>query len=133
MVSPGITNDFKLAILEGVHQPGDVYMLALYMDDLTEQTSVYTAAGEIQGQGYKAGGTPLAGRQSVLSGNVGLLTWADAVWPIATIAARAALVYNRSKDNRTVAVLDLGKVVTSTNGPFSVLMPPIESALVQIG
>lgn len=135
MIRAAVANDFKLAILEGVHQPQDTYMMALYNQsaDLNEETLAYTPTGEVQGPGYKPGGLVLTGRATGLSGSVGLLTWANPVWPNSTLAARGALVYNLSKSNRAVAVIDLGKVVTSTNGEFTVNMPPIQDALIQIG
>jgi hypothetical protein len=45
------------------------------------------------------------------------------VWPGSTIRARGALVYNFSRDNRAVAVLDFGAEVASTNDKFTVTLP----------
>ena len=137
MILQGPTNDFKLAILEGVHAPTDTYMIALYTQDadLTELTSAYTTRGEVEAPGYRAGGQALTQRVAMLDGAVAVLSWGHVVWERATMAARAALVYNLSKNNRAVAVIDLGRVVTSTNAPFVVELPPptAQDALIRIG
>jgi hypothetical protein len=125
MIVAGLSRSFLTDILMGVHQPTDVYRIALYTRaaDLTRETPAYTAQGEVIAPGYSAGGLVLLGYNVLRDADAAVLDFADPVWPNATITARAALIYNFSKDNRAVVVLDLGKDVTSTNGSFTVTLP----------
>jgi hypothetical protein len=129
----GLTNACKLDLVNGVHQPGDVYMVALYdaSATLNAHTEVYTKEGEVKGQGYVAGGTAAPGYKSSLQGaraevNLG----ASLSWKNATIRARHALVYNKSKGNRAITVLDLGQETASTNGNWDMDLP---AAVIWIG
>lgn len=137
VIIQGICSSFLLECLQGVHAPADEYRIALYTHDATLllETTVYTAAKEVVGQGYAAGGQALTGYLSLLESGVALLDWDDPVWQLASITARAALIYNFSKGNRAVAVLDLGQDFTSTNGSFTVTLPEPTptTALIRIG
>lgn len=125
MIVPGTVNTFLLEILQGIHQPTDVYRLALYTKDadLSPDTEGYTTEGEVFGQGYGAGGLTLSAFQAALEDRMASIDWADPTWPNATITARAGLIYNYSKGNRAVVVLDFGENVSSTNGSFMVTLP----------
>lgn len=111
--------------------------MALYTRDATliPETVSYTAAKEVVGQGYTAGGQALTGYLSILESGVALLDWDDPIWLRATITARAALIYNFSKENRALAVLDLGSDFISTNGNFTVTLPEPTptTAIIRIG
>lgn len=137
MITQAVVSSFLLEILQGVHTPQDTYRFALYTDaaQLTEATRVYVTRHEVVGAGYHAGGLTLSGYTSKLEGGVAFLDWDDPVWYNSTIAARAGLIYNYSKQNRAVAVLDLGKTYVSTNGSFTVTLPEANAldALIRIG
>lgn len=127
MISSAWVAGAKRDFLMGVHQPGDVYMLALYSAnaDLNAATEVYTTRGEVKGKGYTAGGKKLSGYVCETEGSSAFLTWTDAVrWRPATITARGALVYNASRENKALAVLDFGEEFRSTNGLWELEMPP---------
>ena len=53
-----VTDSYKQDILNGVHQPGDTYMVALYTSSatLSKSTTAYTTSNETSGTGYTAGG-----------------------------------------------------------------------------
>lgn len=118
-------NSFKQEILAGIHQAGDTYLIALYTSaaTLSKATTVYTVAHEVVGAGYVAGGQVLAGYTPQLFADTAVVDWTSPVWPGSTITARGALVYNASRGNRAVAVLDFGTDITSTAGPFTVSFP----------
>lgn len=141
MIVQGLVNSFKLEMLDGLHRASHDYRIALYAEraNLSPETTAYVTLGEVpssdaQGNptGYKAGGLLLSGRQSKLVGGIALATWDNPVWPNASITARAGLIYNASVSNKAVAVVDLGKNFTSTNGDFRVTFPAFtpESALI---
>lgn len=117
----------KADVLRGVHQPGDRYMLALYSPSavLSPYTEEYTKQDEVTGKNYRAGGAPLQGYSVDIEGVAAVMSWSrPTVWPNATITARYGLVYNASKGNRALLVVEVadehGRPVTSTNGNFKV-------------
>lgn len=133
-----MATSFKSEILSAVHAAADVYKIALYIAsaNLGAGTAVYTAVGEVAaGGGYAAGGMVLTGRAVVVDGVVAILDFDDAVWAAATITARGALIYNSSKGNKAVAILDFGTDKVSTAADFTVAMPPATATegIVRIG
>ena len=120
-----LTNSFKQQTLEGVHDfTVDTFKIALYVStaDLSATTTVYVTSGEVVGTGYTAGGVVLTGATVQLSGSTAYVDFDNATWNPANFTARGALIYNASKGNKAVAVLDFGAdKTTSTN--FVVQMP----------
>ena len=118
-------------LLGGVHDlDTDTIKIALYTSDATlgASTTAYSSTNEITGDGYTAGGLTLTSPVISTDGTTGLVDFADATWTEATITARGALVYNASKSNKALAVLDFGSDKTSTDGNFTVVMPPAAAA-----
>ena len=134
-VTQGPTLQFKLDMLNGVHQPGDTYKIALYnasSANLNKNTTTYSTTGEVAGVGYTAGGKELAGRTVALSGDIAYLDFDDPVWPSATITADSASIYNASRSNKVLGSFTF-TVGSSTNGNFTVQMPtPGSSAAIRI-
>ena len=138
MITQALCTAYKADVLRGLHQPGDQYRIALYAVDavLSAATEAYTSVGEVGGVGYAPGGQDLQGFTVAVKGASAILDWAeDPVWPVATVTARGALIYNASRMDRAVVVLDFGEDVTSTNGPFRVVFPPATgaSAVIRLG
>lgn len=124
----GVSVAAKEAFLKGEFQPGDVYKIALYSSsaNLSPMTQTYTTTGEVTGQNYIKGGQVLEGYQCGVDGVTACITWAKSpVWRNATINARGAVIYNASKKNKVVLVLDFGQDVISTNGNWTFPMPPL--------
>ena len=121
-----MVTSFKAEILGGVQDlDTDVIKIALYTSaaSLDATTTVYTTSNEVVGAGYTAGGNTLASPTISTSGTTAFVDFADSSWVTATITARGALIYNSSKANRAIAVLDFGSDKTSTSGTFTVQMP----------
>lgn len=113
--------------LAGLHQPGDPYHVALYRGDaeLGPETEAYTERGEVFAPpAYQPGGKALTGYTRGRDGGVAWLSWANPLWPVATITAAAALIYNPARSRRAIAVFDFGGDVVSVSGPFRVEFPP---------
>lgn len=128
---------FKTELLRGVHHLlDDRLRIALYRPeaDLGAETAFYTPSCEVEGEGYAAGGQPLTGAQLLTEGRVAMVTFDDSVWPDSSIAARGALLYNQTCEQRAIAVLDFGVTRVSNRGEFRVRMPPARpgSALIRI-
>ena len=125
-IVPGVCTSYLAEILSGLHQPTDQYCLALYgtLAELSPQTQRYTAGGEVSGDGYTAGGMQIAGFRASRNGNTAYLAFDPPSWIDATVSSRGGLIYNRSRENRAVCVLDFGKMVKSTSGLFITYLPP---------
>lgn len=136
-ISQSMCSSFKEQILLGEHDlQTDVIKLALYTSaaTLNAATTAYSTSNEVTGTGYTAGGNTLAGATVSLSGTTAFVDFSDTVWVNATITARGALMYNSSKSNKAIAVLDFGADKTSTAGNFTVQFPTNDasSAIVRI-
>lgn len=117
------TTSFKRELYEAVHNfTTDTFKIALYTAsaDLNAATTAYSATNEVTGTGYTAGGIALTGVTIGSSGYTAYVNFANAAFG-ASVTARCALIYNSSKANRSVAVLDFGSDKTSTS--FTVTMP----------
>lgn len=121
----GLCSSFKQESWLGIHDlDTDTLKLALYISaaDLGPSTTVYTTTSEVTGGGYVAGGVVLLNPQVLLSGTTAYFTCDNPVWTGVNFVARGGLIYNASKADRAIAVLDFG--ADKTAGPnFSVQIP----------
>jgi len=111
-------NVFKTGLMSGAFDfSTEQFYIALYTNaaTLNENTTEYTATGEVVATGYAAGGralqvttTPTTGA----SGNIAYISFADVTWESA-LTARGALIYKPGV-NGAVCVLDFGNDKTST-------------------
>ena len=118
------TTSFKKELYQAIHDLStDTIKIALYTGnaDLNEATTVYSSTNEVSGTGYTAGGQVMTGVAISSSGYVAYVNWANVSWT-AALTARCALIYNASKGNKSVAVLDFGADKTSTT-TFTITMP----------
>lgn len=134
-ITQALCTSFKVEILQGIHNftasTGDVFKLALYTSsaNLDATTTVYTSSNEVANSGtYTAGGGTLTNITPTSSGTTAFLDFADISFTSATITARGALIYNSSKSNRAVAVLDFGSDKISTTGTFTVQFPTADAS-----
>jgi hypothetical protein len=119
------TTSFKAELYEGIHNLlTDTLKLALYTAEanLDESTTVYTSANEITGTGYSAGGNVVTGAAISSSGYTAWVTFNNVLWVPAAFTTRCALLYNVTRGNKSIAVLDFGSDKTCTN-TFTVTMP----------
>lgn len=137
-ISQAMCSSFKQQILLGEHDMDtDVIKIALYTSSATlgASTTVYTTSDEVaNGNGYTTGGNTLTGATVNLSGTTAFVDFSDTTWAASTITARGALIYNSSKSNKAIAVLDFGGDKTSTNGNFTIQFPTNDasSAIIRI-
>jgi len=129
------TTSFKVEALQAIHNFGptspDTFKIALYTSaaSIGAGTTVYTITGEVSGSGYTAGGNTLSVSTSPTSGNntsgvpTAYVSFTNTSWANSTLTARGALIYNASKDNRAVAVLDFGSNKTTNNDTFTIIFP----------
>ena len=125
MITHGIALEAKKALITGVHQPGDDYRIALYSASakIGPNTKAYTTEGEIKGMGYTAGGVALKGHRTGIIGKNAFITFDDVVLKSATFAAAGAMIYNASKGNAALCVLNLGAERHVYDGAFELKFP----------
>ena len=119
------TTSFKAELYQAIHNLlTDTLKLALYTAEanLDASTTVYTTANEITGTGYSAGGNVVTGVTINTSGYTAWVTFNNVLWVPAAFTTRCALLYNASKANRSIVVLDFGSDKTCIN-TFEVQMP----------
>jgi|TARA_R100000084_G_C4631071_1_gene138382 hypothetical protein len=126
-ISSGIAVKFKEDSLKGLHDfTSAEFKIALYTSvaSLSNGTSVYITSGQVaNGNGYATGGKVVTVTSVTVDGTVGIVNFNNVSWTSATFTARGCLIYNATKSNKTVAVIDFGGDKTATNGTFTVQMP----------
>ena len=118
------TTSFKAECWQAIHDLlTDTLKIALYTGDATldQSTTVYTTTDEITGDGYTAGGLVLTNVTLGTDGFTVYVDFDDPTWAGA-LTARYALIYNSSKADRSVAVLDFGADKTSVVA-FTIQLP----------
>lgn len=131
-IQQGLCSSFKQESWLGIHDlDTDTLKIALYTAaaDLGPSTTAYnvTTAGQVTGTGYTAGGVTLTNVQVLLSGTTAYATFNNPVWTAASFVCRGALIYNSTKANRAIAVLDFGADKTA-NGTFTIQLPAATAA-----
>lgn len=118
------TTSFKKELYQAIHNfDTDTFKIALYTAaaDLNAATTVYSNTNELPtANGYVQGGIILTGVTIGSDGYTAYVNFANAAFG-AAVTARCALIYNYSKANRSVAVLDFGSDKTSAS--FTITMP----------
>lgn len=131
MITTATAATLRAGLLNGVHQPADVYKAALiktgHVGDFDAATANYSALGTDEvpnGAGYTTGGQVLTGRDLVEDGDVTILDFSNPTWDPATIAADGMLLYNSTRGGAALAVVAFSNApVVSTNGPFVGALP----------
>jgi hypothetical protein len=119
------TTSFKSQLYQGVHDlTTDQLYVALYTGfaNLNADTTIYSATNEVAASSsYTTGGQLLTGVTLNTYGYTAYVNFNNVVWTGTAITARCALIYNASKGNKSIAVLDFGSDKTQTN--FTITMP----------
>jgi len=135
MISQTLTTSFKTQLLTATHDftpsTGDVFKMALYLPtaSIGADTTVYTATGEITGTGYTAGGITITTIAPTSTGTTAFVSFTTATFTgLVNSSIAGALIYNSSKSNKTVAVLDFGSAKISTAAvPLVITFPTAAS------
>lgn len=126
MITQTQTTSFKAELYEGIHNLlTDNIKIALYNAnaDLGADTTAYTATNEITGTNYTATGQTLTGATVSSSNGVAYVSFNNVSWASASFTCRGALIYNATKANRSIAVLNFGSDKTVTNNTFTIAFP----------
>jgi hypothetical protein len=134
----GLTTSFKVDILNGRQNiASDTLKMSLYTAyaTLNEDTTAYVSDNEITGTGYTVGGNQLSNVTIQSGSNTVFVSFDNLTWNPAEFTTRGALIYNATKSNASIAVLDFGSdKIQAGNNTFTVVFPPdtASSALIRI-
>ena len=120
------TTSFKAELYQAIHDLlTDTLKIALYTGNATlnADTTAYSTTNEVTGTGYTAGGIVITGVTVNSSGYTAYVSFNNPSWPTASFTTRAALIYNASKANRSIAVLDFGADKTVSGTTFTITLP----------
>jgi hypothetical protein len=137
MITAGLTTSFKEQLLLGVHDfSADVLKIALYGSaaNLGPDTTIYSSTDEVSSAGYSAGGAVLL-NVTVSSGlQTGYISFTNPIWLATTFTVRGALMYNYTKANKSIAVLNFGTDQTTLGQNFEIQLPANqpETAVIRI-
>jgi len=125
MITQTATTSFKSDILQGLQALGtDTIKLALYTGDasLNADTTAYTTVGEVVGTGYTAGGKTCTNVTVNSLNGVAYVSFDNLTWTSSAFTCRGALIYNSSKSDKSIAVLNFGSDKTCSS-TFTVTLP----------
>lgn len=137
MISAGLVTSFKGQLLLGQHDLlNDVIKIALYdsLAVLGPQTTVYTSTGEVSSAGYTAGGQVLLNPVVGSANGAGYASFDDPIWYATTFTVRGALIYNFTKGNKAIGVLNFGLDQVTLTQEFKIQFPAAnpETALIRV-
>ena len=137
MIVAGLTNSFKEQLLLGEHDlVADTLKIALYTSAavLGPDTTIYTSVGEVSSPGYVAGGEVLVNVTVALANGVAYASFDNPTWIATTFSPRGALIYNFSKGNKSIGVLNFGIDQTTLSQNFQIQLAPNnpDTALIRI-
>ena len=130
------TTSFKAELYEGIHDLiDDTIKIALFNAnaDLLASTTAYSTNQEVTGTGYTAGGNTLTGATVRSSGTTAFVSFDNTTWSGASFTCRGALIYNSSKADRSVAILNFGSDKIVANGTLTIEFPnnDVNSAIIR--
>jgi hypothetical protein len=136
-ITTAMCTSFKQELLGGIHDlDTDSIKLALikaspagtYGAATTNYSDVTGNSDEASGTNYSAGGQVLDGATISVSGTTALVDFTDEVFADVTVSTDGCIIYNASKDNRAIAVIDFGGTVSATAGDLTIEFPTADAS-----
>ena len=142
-ITTAMCASFKQELLGGIHDlDTDTLKMALiqatptgtYGASTTNYSDVTGDSDEATGTNYTAGGQTLDGATISLDGTTAIVDFTDEVFTNVTVSTAGCLIYNSSKANRAVCVIDFGGTVSATAGDLTIQFPTADatSAIIRI-
>jgi hypothetical protein len=126
MITQTVTTSFKYDCYTAQQDLStDTLKMALYtaQANLNADTQAYTSDYEVSSLNYTAGGIVLTGVTVTTSGTTVYLSFNNPTWNSVSFTCRGALIYNLTKSNKSIAVLNFGSDKTVSNNNFTVVLP----------
>lgn len=136
-ITTAMCTSFKQELLGGTHDlDTDVLKLALikaspagtYGAATTNYSDVTGNSDEASGTNYSAGGQNLDGATISTNGTTAIVDFTDEVFADVTVSADGCIIYNSSKANRAIAVIDFGGTVSATAGDLTIEFPVADAS-----
>ena len=136
-ITTAMCTSFKSELLGGTHDlDTDTIKLALikaspsgtYGAATTNYSDVTGNSDESSGTGYTAGGQNLDSATIAVDGTTATVDFADEVFADVTTSADGCIIYNSSKSNRAIAVIDFGGTVSATAGDLTIEFPTADAS-----
>jgi hypothetical protein len=125
MIVQTLTTSFLVDMFEGLQSlTTDTIKMALYTADanLNANTTAYASTSEVTSANYTAGGAVCTNVTVNQSGGTVYVNFDNVSWSNVSFTCRGALIYNATKSNKSIAILNFGS--DKTAGPnFVVTMP----------
>jgi len=131
-ITTAMCTSFKQELLGGTHDMDtDVIKLALikatptgtYGTATTNYSDVTGNSDEASGTNYDTGGQVLDGATIGTSSTTAYVDFTDEVFEDVTVSADGCIIYNSSKSNRAICVIDFGGTVSATAGDLTIEFP----------
>jgi hypothetical protein len=127
VITQTVTTSFKYqSATAGQNLASDTLKLALYTANanLTASTTAYTTSSEVVGTGYTAGGKTLTNVTVNYDSSNGVvyISFDNLIWTPASFTCRGALIYNTTRANASIAILNFGSDKTCTTS-FQITLP----------
>jgi len=126
MITQTVTTSFKYDCYTAQQNLStDTLKMALYtaQANLNAETQAYTSNYEVSSPNYTAGGVVLTGVTVNTSGTTVYLSFTNPTWNSVSFTCRGALIYNLTKSNKSIAVLNFGSDKTVSNSSFTIVLP----------
>jgi hypothetical protein len=136
-ITTAMCTSFKQELLGGIHDlDTDTIKLALIKDSpvgtygaaTTNYSDVTGNSDEASGTNYTTGGQNLDGASISVSGTTAFLDFTDEVFSNVTVSADGCILYNSSKANRAICVIDFGGTVSATAGDLTIQFPAADAS-----
>lgn len=131
-ITAAVCTSYKKELLDGLHQGSaagaaaavDTFKMALYTSSATldRTNTAYTATNEVSnsGTGYTTGGNTIGAPTVGSLGAWAFITFPDVVFSTVTLTTRGAMIYNSTRSNKSVGILDFGADKSPSNADFTV-------------
>lgn len=126
MITQTLTTSFKYDCYTAQQNLStDTLKMALYtaQANLNASTTAYASDYEVSSPNYTAGGIVLTGVTVSVSDTIVYVSFTNPTWNSVSFTCRGALIYNSTKSNKSIAVLNFGSDKTVSNNNFTVILP----------
>ena len=136
-ITTAMCASFKQELLGGTHDlDTDILKMALikasptgtYGASTTNYSTVTGNSDEASGTNYTTGGQTLDGATVSLSGTTAIVDFTDEVFSNVTVSSDGCIIYNSSKSDRAICVIDFGGTVSATAGDLTIQFPTADAS-----
>lgn len=136
-ITTAMCTSFKAELLSGTHDfTTDNIKVALikvspsgtYGAATTNYSDVTGNSDEATGTNYTVGGQTLDTPSITTSGTTAFVDFADETFSDITIATTGCIIYNASKSNKSICVIDFGGTISSVAGNLTLEIPTADAS-----